>query len=399
MTVRKSAQAAAIAVKIVPAAGPPLTLDDFRDLPPIPWFKTPPLYLWMVENKAHLREDVPEEQEPRDAHGLPERPAPGADALLAHLVGAKDLAEPSRPPPPRASSPSPSSSSSSDALSSADSGSESDHDGPSRSSSSSSSSAPSSPRSKRPRHESPPTTTTPSPDSHKTPRVPDAAVDRSQLERRLQGMRKNVPPGVTAIPADLSGVPTSRLREIYVNNQRGVRVESLVRWYAAALVAGFMAMDFASENLTGINMDHYVDLQVANMEHYRHHLYRIAESQVKAMGKGDGGGAPAAERNPYVAIAYIFAVTTVGYLAVRLVLRAKSARLLQYVMPLLTATSGGGPLGSLLGGSSAAPSASAAPFSAMSSVLETAQVLMRTNQAQAAQAPQRRMATPPAGPF
>lgn len=382
MTVRRSALAAAITVKIVPPAGPALALEDFRDLPPIKWFKTPPLYLWMVENKAHLREDAPEEQEPRDAHDLPERPPPNADALLAHLVGGHRESEPRKRP--RTPSPS-SSSSASDSRSG--SGSESDAESASRSSSP----PPPPPRSKRPC----PAAAAEKVLERKEP-PPRKEEDRDRLERRLQGMRKSVPPGVTAIPADLSGVSTARLRDIYASNQRSVRVESLVRWYAAALVAGFMAMDFASENLTGINMEHYVDLQVANMEHYRHHLYRIAESQVKAMGKGDGGGGPASERNPYVAIGYIFAVTTVGYLAVRLVLRAKSARLLQYVMPLLTATSGGA--GGLLGGAAAAGAGARppGPFSAMSSVMETAQTLMRSNQAPTEQ---RRMAPPPPSPF
>jgi hypothetical protein len=389
------AQKVKVSLKFAPAAQKP-TLEDFEN-GNLQWFRCPKVYLHMVENHNALKEGVADEQEPTRDSGLPVRPVALEEGAAAAAVRA-----PSERDDQHSSS---GSSRGSETTCSSD---ESDE----RSDSSGSETEQEcSPSPKRPRRTTTTTATTsptaasaeslrsareqqpPAPDAvppplqyQQVPHVVEEEVDRDGITLRLNNMRNIAP---VNIPSDLTHVPIHELRDLYTRNQRTVRINTLVQWYSAGLLAAFVFVDAAADNLFGMEMDHYVEIQTANLAHYRHYLYKIAEKQVKAAGSSGGGGGIVSDGNPYVAISIIFAVTTVAYIAVRLVLRHKSGKLFLNLLPLLgslappAAPPGGAPGGVGRGDFS--------PTALFSNVLST---MMNSSGSAAQTGQQQRMRTP-----
>lgn len=337
-------------VRFAPSSIQRPTLDDFEVIGKIRWFRTPKLYLHMIENHQHLKDGVPEEQEPLGLNELPLRPINPSSSKLNEMTQIESGIRINRPISLIEES-------ETESLHSPRSTTVCEEMAANGLSLPESSLSEDKPKISHPAHvfSSSPSTEHERTMSSRTerssktkfnePRKPSGAGETREAEcsdehdsiaLRLENMRDFSP---VEIPTNLHSVPIDQLRKLYNRNQRNVRIESLVQWYSAALMTMFVIVDVASENMVGINMDKYVDLQAKNMIHYRHHLYRIADSQVKSVSSGKGAIATV-EQNPYVAIIVLFGITTIGFLAMRMVLRSRSNKLFSYLMPLL------GPIGS-----------------------------------------------------
>jgi hypothetical protein len=198
----------------------------------------------------------------------------------------------------------------------------------------------------------------------------DADADRVRLQQKIKAMAD-----VVDVPRDIDNVPLHRLRELYDTNRRCVQVESLVKWYSAALLLFFVAVDVLSENIVGVDMDKYVELQVNQMHIYRHHLRRIAEKQVA---NARTFGIFSENQSPAASIMVTFLVTTIGFLAVRVFLRERAPSVVRLLAPLF---------GRSTAATSAAPQQTS-PMTTLLSIITSASVPPQQS------APQPRMAHP-----
>lgn len=347
-------------VFLPPPARPAAAVDR---LPPLPWFRLPKsCYLHMLVNPAHVRDPDDEKEiavrtvtarrtteDAHDRHVLIEEPPLDveddaqsvrsgytSDAGFAESDGdALDFAQPpvlALPPPPA---------------------------------------APTSARppliSKSERHSHP--------HSRKRARSPadeevidvDDEADRAKWRHRLRAANQN---GLLELPRDLEDAPLSQLRRVYAANRRCVQIDSLVKGYSAALLMCFVAVDVVSENLVGVDMDRYVDLQLKQMQVYRYHLHRLAERQVAT---ARSTGLFSENQSPVVSIFVTFTMTTVCFFAVKIFMKNKGPGVINM-------------LGQLFGTpvSTAEPAAAAPSFNPLTSVMSML----------APSGPQRRMPRP-----
>ena len=143
----------------------------------------------------------------------------------------------------------------------------------------------------------------------------DDDADRQRWKHRLQAVNEA---GLFEIPDNISEVPLATLRRLYNTNRKCVQIDSLVKFYSAALLISFVAVDVVSENLIGVDMDKYVEMQQQQMHVYRYHLRRIAEKQVTS---ARYNGIFGENQSPTMSIVLTFSLTTVCFFAVRLFAR------------------------------------------------------------------------------